>query len=82
MTPQAGSRRSGRDETHPDTSYALSLVSRREWSMLCRIRNAAVWPALVMSASILTSTDRTATVTRTFTFADPDGYHVTLHERA
>jgi len=39
-----------------------------------QIRNASDCSVSVMPASILTSTART--------FADPDGYQVTLHDRA
>lgn len=51
-----------RDETCRGRSYAPSLPSRREWIMLRRIRNASDCSVSVMPASILTSTDRTATV--------------------
>ena len=58
--------------------------------MLRRARNAAAGTASVRPASIRTSTDGhtigSAPVDgpfgRTFTFADPDGYQITLHDRA
>ena len=43
-------------------AYGLSLSLRREWIMLCRILNASDCSSSVMPPSILTSTDRTATV--------------------
>ena len=49
-----------RRDVHRGASYALSL--RRERIMLCRIRNAPDCSVSVKPASILTSTDRTATV--------------------
>lgn len=51
--------RAGR-EVCRGTSYARSLSSRREWTMLCRIRNASDCSVSVRPASILASTDRTA----------------------
>jgi len=53
---------SERRDMRREASYAPPLPTRRERTMLRRIRNALACSASVKPASILTSTDRTATV--------------------
>lgn len=49
--------------------------------MLCRLAKA-IHDALAADGRIIVSAPIDGPFCRTFTFADPDGYHVTLHDRA